>query len=192
MSKIIYHKYCRQHEAVSKVKRMLNKIEKQFGGFQGTFYCNIQLTGVYELDRREVRMYIENYLKELQRKIDKQILQNQKLVNGEWNESYEEGYYMPPLLEQMQIVEALNEVHSYISNYPEPEPKKDVFEFSNVATHPEEKKREYIRHYEIHPLNGFNKTFFRIYPNEVKRELFPLTADVNDLKEAIGIETVYH
>ena len=192
MSKIIYHKHCRKHEVVEKVKRMLNKIEKQFGGFQGTFYCNIQLTGVYKLDRREVRMYIENHLKDLQRKIEKQILQNQKLINGEWNESYEEGYYMPPLAEEMKIVEALNEVHSYISNYPEIEPKKDVFEFSSVETHPEEKKKEYIRHYERNPLIGFNKTFFRVYPNEVKRELFPLTADVNDLKEAIAIETVYH
>lgn len=193
MSKIKYHENCRHHEAVSKVKRMLNKIEKQFGGFQGKFYCTIQLTGVNDLDRRELKYQVEKHLKELKSKIEKELLKNEKLIGGEWNEEYEEGFYMPPLKEEMQLIEALKEIHSYIwSNYPELEPQKDVFQFSNVTAHPEEKKREYQRHYERNPLIGFNKTFFRVYPDGVKREIFPLTADVNDLKEATAIETVYH
>lgn len=99
---------------------MLNKIEKQFGGFQGTFYCNIQLTGVSDIDNREVQSYIENHLRDLKRKIEKQLLQNQKFVNGEVNEDYEEGFYIPPFSEELKIVEALNQVVSYIRhNYPE-------------------------------------------------------------------------
>lgn len=92
MSKITYHKNCFKDKSVEKAKRMLNKIEKQFGGFQGTFHCNIQLTGVNDIDRREVKSYIERHLKDLKRKIEKQLLQNEKLVNGEWNEEYEEGF----------------------------------------------------------------------------------------------------
>ena len=192
MSKIKYHKNCRQHEAVSKAKRMLNKIEKQFGGFQRTFYCNIELTGVNDIDRRELKYQVEKHLKELKSKIEKELLKNEKLIGREWNEQYEEGFYLPPLKEEMQIIEALKEIHSYIwDNYPEVEPQKDVFEFSNVMAHPEEKKNEYINHYKNHPIIGFNKTFFRIYPDGKKRELFPLTYDVNDLKEATAIETVY-
>jgi hypothetical protein len=125
MSKIIYHKNCIQHEAVAKTKRLLNKIEKQFGGFQGTFYCNIQLTGVYEIDNREVKLYIEHHLRDLKRKIEKQLLQNEYFVNGKVNEDYEEGYYIPPISEELKIIEALNEVVSFIrDNYPELEVKK--------------------------------------------------------------------
>lgn len=126
MSKIIYHKNCIQHEAVEKAKRMFNKIEKQFGGFQGTFYCHIQLTGVYEIDNREVKAYIENHLRDLKRKIEKQLLQNEKYVNGEVNEHYEEGYSIPPFSEELKIIEALNEISLFIRhNYPEIEVKKN-------------------------------------------------------------------
>ncbi|MEP7317189.1 MAG: hypothetical protein ABI921_00555 [Panacibacter sp.] len=191
MSKIIYHKNCRQHEAVAKVKRMLHKIEKQFGGFQGTFYCNIQLTGVNDIDRREVKSYVEQHLKELKRKIDKQLLQNEKLVNGEWNESYEEGYYTPTFTEQLQIIEALNKVHSFIwSEYPEIEIKKSepfVFTAENPAAKYEEAKRYFLSN----PVVGFLQETFGIFENGVSRKLYPLTFSSYDLQNAKSVYVQY-
>ena len=76
MSKILFHKNCIQHEAVAKVKRMLNKIEKQFGGFQGIFHCHISLTGVSDIDAKDLKYQIKNHLESLKKKIEKQLLQN--------------------------------------------------------------------------------------------------------------------
>ena len=78
MSKISYHKHGHKNEAVSKAKRMLIKIEKQFGGFQGKFYCKIQLTGINDIDRLEVKNCVKRYLNELKEHIEKQLLKNEK------------------------------------------------------------------------------------------------------------------
>ena len=187
MSKIIYHKNCIRHEAVAKIKRMLNKIEKQFGGFQGTFYCNIQLTGVDEIDNREVKSYIENHLKDLKRKIEKQLLKNEKFVNGEVNEDYEDGYYIPPFSEELKIVEALNQVGSYIRhNYPELEIKKTEFIFSQNS--PEKKFNEGKLHFQNNPVFGFSQEYFAVLENGERKKLYPFTFSSYDLVNAISIQ----
>jgi len=186
MSKIIYHKNCIQHEAVSKTKRMLKKIEKQFGGFQGTFYCNIQLTGVDEIDNREVKSYIENHLNDLKRKIEKQLLQNEKFVNGEVNEDYEEGYYIPPFTEELKIIEKLNEVGSFIwHNYPELEVKKT--EYILTTNSAEEKFNEAIFHFHNNPVFGFCQEYFAILENGKKKQLYPLTFSSYDFENAKSV-----
>ena len=170
MSKIVYHKYCIRHEAVAKVKRMLNKIERQFGGFQGKFYCNIQLTGVDEIDKREVKSYIETHLRNLKRKIEKQLLQNEKYVNGEVNEDYEEGYYIPPFSEELKIIEALNNVSSFIwHEYPELEVKKT--EYVLTTTTPEEKLHETILYFKNNPVFGFCQEYFAVTENGESKRL---------------------
>lgn len=186
MSKIIYHKNCIQHEAVAKTKRMLNKIEKQFGGFQGTFYCNIQLTGVSDIDNREVQSYIENHLRDLKRKIEKQLLQNQKFVNGEVNEDYEEGFYIPPFSEELKIVEALNQVVSYIRhNYPELKIKKAEYVFFQID--PEEKFKEAKLYFQNNPVVGFSQEYFAVLENGESKKLYPFSFSSYDLKNAKSI-----
>jgi hypothetical protein len=191
MSKIIYHKNCRQHEAVEKAKRMLNKIEKQFGGFQGLFYCNIQLTGINDIDRREVKSYVERHLKELKKKIEKQLLQNEKLVNGDWNENYEEGFYLPPFKEELQIVEALNEVHKFIwDKYPEIEVKKsDEFVFTEQT--PEGKFNEALRYFKSKPVEGFNQETFGIFEDGKRKKLYPLTFSPYELSTAKSVYVAF-
>lgn len=186
MSKIIYHKNYIQHEAVGKVKRMLKKIEKQFGGFQGTFYCNIQLTGVDEIDNREVKSYIENHLRDLKRKIEKQLFQNEKFVNGEVNEDYEEGYYIPPFSEELKIIEALNEVGSFIRhNYPELEVKKT--EYLLTTNSPEEKLNETKLHFQNNPVFGFCQEYFAVLENGESKRLYPLTISSYDFTNAKSV-----
>lgn len=191
MSKIIYHKNCRQHEVVAKAKRMLVKIDKQFGGFQGTFYGKFQLTGINEIDRREVKGYIEQHLKKLKREIDKQLLRNEKLVNGEWNEDYEEGFCTAPFAEELQIVEALNEVHSFIyREYPDIETKKsDEFVFTTDC--PTGKFEEANRHFRSNPIVGFLQETFGVFENGVSRKLYPLTFSKYDLQNAKAVYVQY-
>lgn len=188
---LTYHKNCIKSEAVEKAKRMLSKIQKQFGGFQGTFHCSITLTGVNEIDRKEIKHYIENHLKNLKRKIEKQLLQNEKLVNGEWNEEYEEGFYMPPFFEELKIVEALNQVHSYIwSNYPDIEVKKTE-EFVFTETSPEGKYNESKNHFKSNPVVGFSQEYFAVMENGESRKLYPLTFSAYDLINAKSIYAQY-
>ncbi len=191
MSKIIYHKNCIRHEEVQKTKRMLNKIEKQFGGFQRTFYCNIQLTGVYDIDNREVKHYITNHLTDLKTKIEIQLLQNEKYVNGEVNEDYEEGFYLPPLSEELKIVEALNQVSSYIrSNYPELEVKKAEFIFSQNS--PEEKFKEAKLHFQNKPVYGFSQEYFAVLENGDSKKIYPFTFSSYDLVNAKSIRVEFY
>lgn len=190
MSKIIYHKNCIQHEAVAKVKRMLNKIEKQFGGFQGIFYGNIKLTGVDEIDNREVKSYIEKHLRSLKSNIEKQLLRNEKFVNGEVNQDYEDEFYIPPLSEELKLVEALNEVGSYIRhNYPELEIKKREFIFTQNS--PDEKFNESKLHFQTNPVVGFSQEYFAILENGETKKIYPITFSSYDLIDAKGIRVEF-
>jgi len=191
MSKIIYHKNCRRHEAVSKAKRMLTKIEKQFGEYQGRFYCTIQLTGISELDRSDVLQQLEKHLMDLKRNIEKQFLQNDKIVDGCWNDNYQEGYYLPPLKEDFKIAEALNEVHSFIwSNYPEIEEKKsEPFIFTSES--PELKFQEAKRFFKNNPVNGFLQETFGVFENGESKKLYPFTFSPNELSNATSVYVQY-
>ena len=187
MSKISYHKNGHQHEAVIKAKRMLNKIEKQFGGFQGKFYCNIQLTGINDIDRREVKSYVERHLNELKKHIEKQLLQNEKLVNGDWNEQYEEGFYMPTFKDKLQLIEALNEVYNFIwNNYPDIEVKKSQ-PFVFKAEIPEEKYNEAVNFFKQNPVYGFNQAYIAVLETGKSKKLYPITFSAYDLSNATGV-----
>lgn len=190
MSKIKYHKSCIQHEAVAKAKRMFNKIEKQFGDFQGTFYCDIQFTGVDDIDNMNVKYYIERHLKGLKREIEKQLLQNEKFINGQENEHYEEGYYLPPMLEDFKIVEALAQVGSYIRhNYPELERKKAEFVLTKISA--EEKLNETKLHFQNKPVYGFCQEYFAVLENGESKKLYPLTISAYDFEKAKSIRVEF-
>lgn len=187
MSKITYHKNGHQNEAVSKAKRMLKKIEKQFGGFQGKFYCNIQLTGINDIDRREIKSYVEKHLKELKKQIEKQLFQNEKLVNGDWNEQYEEGFYIPTFKDELQLIEALNEVYNFIwNNYPDIEVKKSE-PFVFTAQTPEDKYNEVVNFFKQNPIYGFNQECYAVLENGSSKRLYPTTFSAYDLSNATGV-----
>jgi hypothetical protein len=192
MSKISYHKNGHKHDAVAKAKRMLNKIEKQFGGLSSfQFYCDIQLTGINDIDRRDVKNYLEKHLKKLQKDIDKQLFRNEKMVNGDWNDEYEEGYWMPTLKEQMQVVEAINEVYNFIWNeYPDIEVKQSETLIFKETT-PQAKYKEAVAYFKAKPIFGFNTEYFARLENGKSRKLYPITFSAHDLDNAIGVYAKY-
>lgn len=193
MSKIIYHQNCHKHEFVKKAKRMLNQIEQEYGvaTYQGNFYCSITLTGINDLDRMQVKMYVETHLKELKRKIDKQLLQNEKLVNGDWNENYEEGYYMPSFKVEFELAEALNKVYNFIySNYPEIEFKESVvFVFNQTSN--EAKYNALKEHINTAPVFGFNRQYYGIMKDGSPKQFYGLSFSPYDLTDVIAVNVKY-
>ncbi len=186
MSKIIYHKNCIQHESVGKAKRMLKKIAKQFGGFEGQFYCNIKLTGVNEIDNREVELYIERYFMKLKKEIDQQFLRNKFFVDGEENEDYEKGYYLQPISKKFEIIKALNEVGFFIrNNYPVLEVKR--YEYLLTANSSEGKLDETILHFRNNPVFGFCQEFFVVFKNGKSKSLCFMTISSYDFENAKSI-----
>jgi hypothetical protein len=190
MSKIIYHKNCIKHEGVEKAKRMLNKIEKQFGGFQGLFHCHISLTGVSDIDAKDLKYQIKNHLESLKKKIEKQLFQNEIYINGEINEDYEEGFYIPPFSEELKLIESLNEVSSYIRyNYPKLKVKQSEFIFSKNTA--EEKYNEAKFHFQNNPVIGFSQEYFAVLENGESKRLYSLTFSAYDLENAKSIRVEF-
>lgn len=190
MSKIIYHKNCIHHEAVAKTKRMLLKIEKEFGGFQGIFYGNIKLTGVDDIDNKEVKSYVERHLRSLRNNIEKQLRQNEYFIDGKVNEDYDEGFYIPPFSEELKLVEALDQVGSYIRhNYPELEIRK--IEYAFLQNSPEEKFNEAKLHFKNNPVIGFSQEYFAVLENGESKRLYPLTFSAYDLVNAKSIRVAF-
>ncbi|MBC7428905.1 MAG: hypothetical protein H7336_09860, partial [Bacteriovorax sp.] len=112
----------------------------------------------------------------------------EKLVNGEWNEEYEEGFYIPPFSEELEIVEALNNVHSFIyNNYPEVETKKSE-QFVFTANSATGKFEEAKRYFKSNPVVGFLQETFAVFENGISRKLYSLTFSENDLN---GAKSVY-
>ena len=190
MSKIIYHENCIKHEGVEKAKRMLNKIEKQFGGFQGLFHCHISLTGVSDIDAKDLKYQIKNHLESLKKKIEKQLLQNEIYINGEINEDYEEGFYIPPFVEELKLIESLNEVSSYIRyNYPKLKVKQSEFIFSKNTA--EEKYNEAKFHFQNNPVIGFSQEYFAVLENGESKRFYSLTFSAYDLENAKSIRVEF-
>lgn len=186
MSKVIYHNNCIQHEAVAKAKRMLTKILKQFGGFNGFFNCNIKLTGVDEIDNKEIKHYVERHLKSLKNNIEVQLKQNEYFLDGKINEDYVEGFYIHPFSEELKLVEALYEVGSYIRhNYPELEVKR--LEYILLTNSSVDKFNEAKLHFQNNPVIGFSQEYFAILESGEKVRLYPLTFSAYDLENAKSI-----
>jgi hypothetical protein len=188
MSKINYHKNCRQHEQVSKAKRMLNKIAKKYpwGGYP-EFYCTINFTGINEFDRSEVKRYVESHLKDLKQEIEKQLNSNELYLKGEKNEKYEEGFWMPTFKKKLQLIEELNEVYNFIwDKYPViPFQKSEVYIFKGDT--PEAKYNEAERKFKNHPVLGYNHEYYAVMENGKDKRLYSFTFSSFDLKDATGI-----
>lgn len=181
MSKVKYHKHCRKHAAVQKTKRTLNALIKKCSLCDAAIY--IELTGIEELDYREMKYYIKKHM-ELQ----------VKNIQDEINENKEEdnGYYIPKHLQRLLLVKGLQELQHYIYNsYAE---FKNIQSLEVVLTKEsnEDKVREYNRYFELNPhLVGFNRTYFAIATGKPDVELFPFTSLASQLTGVEKIRVVY-
>lgn len=176
MSKIIYHKNCRKHEAVSKAKRMLIKLYDEFEKPFGDIYANIQLTGVSDIDYREVKCYLDSQFSSLIYSIEKDI---------EAEKEYNHGYNIKGHITRLHFMEELNTVCSYIASY-YPELEQKVVEFTFKETNILAKQREIVNYFKSNPINGFNAEYLAIHPT-YERRIYPLTFVAEDLE---GVERV--
>ena len=160
---------------------LLNPFRKSQDHLQDSINSN-------DIDRFEIKNRIENHLKDLKKKIEKQLFRNEKLFKGEWNEEYEEGFYIPPLSDELKIIELLNEVHSYIwNNYPVLETKKtDDYILKSDTT--KAKYYELKRHFENNPVVGFCQEYFSRLENGESKQLYPFTFSHYDLR---NVKSVY-
>jgi len=177
------------HSAVKKAKAMLTIIEKKFGSYQGQFYCNIFLTGINVLDRNEIRMYTEMQLKKIKEKIEIQFTQNEILINGEWNDNFQEGYYLKHLKDNLAVADALIELHSFIwSNYPEIDLKKSkICTLSSVDS--KEKFQEAKNFFLVNKVDGFIQETIGVFECGKTKTIYRLTFEHTDL---LNIKSVYH
>ncbi len=179
MTKIIYHKNCRKHEAVSKAKRLLKKafliVENQ-----SDIYANIQLTGVMDIDYREVKYYLDSQMKTIKIKIEQDIIDEAE---------YNHGYNLMSHIHRLQFIQGLNDVCIHIvNNYPEIEIKQYEFVFKEESV--EGKHREIVRSFKNNPLNGYNAEYIAVFPTG-ERRLYPLTFSRDDLNGAIKVIIKY-
>ena len=123
----------------------------------------------------------------MKKQIEKQLFQNEKLVNGDWNEQYEEGFYIPTFKDELQLIEALNEVYNFIwNNYPDIEVKKSE-PFVFTAQTPEDKYNEVVNFFKQNPIYGFNQECYAVLENGSSKRLYPTTFSAYDLSNATGV-----
>lgn len=191
MSKIIYHKHGHRNDAVAKAKRMLNKIDKKYGGIGGRFYCNIELTGINIIDRGNVKFYLAKHLKNLREKILQQLNQNSELIGIDPNEDYEEGFHISDLKREMEIIDDIHEVYSFIwALYPEVDwITSDPYVFTSETS--EGKYNEAIAHHKSNPVIGFNQEYYVILYNGKSQQLFPLSLSHFDFRDARSMYVYY-
>lgn len=191
MIKISYHKHAHKHEAVIKAKKMLNTIEKKFCNHYIECFSVVQLTGINEIDRQEVKCCIEDHLKNLKKNIEEQLFQNQKFIDGIYNLQYDEGYHTPALIHDFKLIKELDETYSFILNsYPKIELKKsEIFVFTTKK--PEDKYNEIVNHFKENIVTGYNKEYFAVLENGIEKKLYPQNFSSQDLSDAVGVYLLY-
>ena len=130
MTQVTYHKNCIKHDEVKKVKRMLNKIVKHSESFNDHFVCHIDLTGVFDVDFRNVRYYLLKHLVHLKDATENQTLKNQLYIDGTVNECFDGEFDITMLSEYCYKVESLDKVMLLLHEYPVMVKKEYTFNFS--------------------------------------------------------------
>lgn len=174
MLKLKYHKYCRKHEAVIKVKRMLTKAFKLIENYSES-YLNIELTGITELDYREVHYHIERDLKGISDDIPKAIIHEKE---------YKTGFNLKLYTKMLNYISELDKATSYIADhYPMPDIKTARIDLlSNTA---EEKFKELKYKNELlmsKTPDMFLKEYYKEVAPDEEQKLWPLTFTKNDLE----------
>jgi hypothetical protein len=178
MNKIAYHKYCRHHAGVKKVKRRLIQLLKQNGHIESS--CNIAFTGVAESDLFELKYLISKHYKKVNTRLTEEI----KLLPTEAEFSSE--FYHNTLY----FIDCIDNIIDIIHDQYPVNVMEYTFTFSNPDAPVLDKKYEWKRHFEINPLDGFRKAFFA-YRGEIKRQLWTLTVSDDDLEGVDKIVILY-
>ncbi|AYQ31416.1 hypothetical protein [Runella sp. SP2] len=114
-------------------------------------------------------------------------MRNQKLVKGDWNAEYEEGYDILTFQNKSQLIEAIYEVYSFIwDNYPDIEfQRSDVFIFKETTS--EGKYKEAKNYFQSNPVNGFNQELFVVLNNGASKMVHGITFSHYHFSDATGV-----
>ncbi len=168
MNKITYHKDCRHHAAVKRVKRQFIKILKQAEHIEPS--CNIAFTGVAERDLFELKYIISKHYKKVHTRLTEEI--KELPTNAEFSrEFYHHTLY---------FIDDIEEIIDFIHNKYPVNVMEYTFTFSNPEASVEEKKMEYQWHFKANPLTCFRPEYFA-YRGENKRQIWPFTLSPSDL-----------
>jgi hypothetical protein len=169
MNKITYHKNCRHHAAVKKVKREFIKALKQAEHIEPS--CNIEFTGVAEVDLFELKYMISKHYKKVHTRLTEEV--KELPPNAEFSrEFYHHTLY---------FIDDIEEIIDFIHNEYPVNVMEYTFTFSNPEASTEEKKMEYQWHFKANPLIGFKPEYFA-YRGENKRQIWPFTLSLSDLE----------
>jgi len=181
MQKVKYHKLCRKHEHVKKVKAMINRALTKYETLHESFW--FPLTGVLSEDAFHFNWLVNDRMEKLSRFITADL----KRTKDERQNYLELDKYHLLLC----YVIDLQQIKYYIQeNYPV-NPKRYVFQFSDPDAPISEKKNEYKHHFDVNPIIGFNPKWHLTYKDGKIRQVFSLTATPNDLDGCTQIEVVY-
>lgn len=171
MSKIAYHKYCRHHAGVKKVKREFVKLLKHFEHIETS--CYIDFTGVADEDLFNLNYIIRKRYEWLSKQLTEEIEVSKK----EFHSEFSTGFYADTL----NFIKGIDKIIRLVNEDYPTNVMKYTFTFSNPAATVDEKALEYKTHFETVSKIGFRKSFFA-YRGEIKRQLWPLFASPDDLE----------
>lgn len=171
MSEIAYHKYCRHHAGVKKVKREFVKLFKQFEHIETS--CYLAFTGVADEDLFHLNYEIRKHYDQLHKRLTEEIEVSKKDFHAEFSTNF--------YTDTMKFIKGIHEIIGLIdTDYPR-HVMEYTFTFSNPDAAVADKKDEYSRYFRINPLIGFRKAFFA-YRGKNMRQLWTLTVSDDDLE----------
>lgn len=181
MKKAKYHKHCRHHEHVKKVKAMINRALNKYQRIGADFW--FQLTGVCYEDHNHLKYMVREAAKKMATQLLEEHKQNSEDLTCDFN-------FETHKLRLDWAIELDHIMHYIGYNYPV-NVQTEEFVFTNPDATNQDKMNEYKRHYGRKPLHGFNKSFFVHYKEGNKRQVWALTITLDDLINAVKIETHY-
>jgi hypothetical protein len=181
MKKAKYHKHCRHHEHVKKVKAMINRALTKYESIGARFW--FELTGVCYEDHGHLKYMVREAAKQMTTPLFLEYKQNMEDLTCDFNfETHRLRF---------EWANELNNIMHYIGySYPE-NFKTAEFIFSNPDATGEEKMSEYKRNFELNPVLGFNKSFYATYKDGRTRQLWSITSTPNDLIDAVKLVITY-
>lgn len=189
MLKIKYHKNAYLHDKVKAVKKSLIKAYKLVDKLSYIF-AEIELTGVQEIDFRNIRFYLKKEYRNFQNNI---ILENNDKETIDFDPIGSIDSITSNIdknLTILQFVNILKNTLDIIGEYPAIDEKMVEYKFLN--TNIEAMYLEVQNYFDQNPILGFNQRWFAVTTENSTKELYSLFFSKDDLLNVQKIIVKYH
>ena len=180
MLKIKYHKLCHKHDEVRELKRQLIKSYKIVEDFS-YIYLSIELSGVKDVDFKEIQFYIDRQYEKLRDRMSREIENNREIKRSD-------SYSLSENIIVLKYLTTINEIMLSIDCYPVIPQKIVDFEFK--SQNEEERYNEAKRFFQGENFEGFNKKWFVVDQGKEER-LQPLFFKNSDLSKGEMLRLKY-